>query len=356
MNPWEILGIDPNASRRDVKRAYARLIKECRPEEDPERFETIRGAYERATNIAKARERRGEAASGESVDVAPDETAGGPSDANEETAADAAKTDETDGGFDDALVNVTLRLDQDGASIIAADTEDHNPEGELEREVAEVVARLQNSDNVEEEFAKVIAERPVDLRWSEVFERELFGIDVDNNELLFALASREFRWSESRRFDSDFLECLYALEVGLKVRDELRIKAEQAPGEHYRAAAKIMLREAPPRWEYETELNNLGLQFYGTYGEYWNRLIYSEPLDEEPDDWSSSSGSSFEALGCFGMLAVVAVIKVAFRAAIEFVRSLEQGDVSPTPVLVAILVVASIALAAHARMEAPTYR
>lgn len=49
MTPWEVLGLDPATSdRRDVQRAYARLVKEHRPDRDPVRFQEIREAYRRA--------------------------------------------------------------------------------------------------------------------------------------------------------------------------------------------------------------------------------------------------------------------------------------------------------------------
>ncbi|HET7844260.1 MAG TPA: J domain-containing protein [Xanthomonadales bacterium] len=46
--PWQILGLEPGADAREVKRAYARLLKETRPEADPDRFQAIRWAYELA--------------------------------------------------------------------------------------------------------------------------------------------------------------------------------------------------------------------------------------------------------------------------------------------------------------------
>lgn len=53
---YETLGIPPEASLRDIKRAYAGLIKRCDQENDPGRFQEIRTAYEIATQIAKQRE------------------------------------------------------------------------------------------------------------------------------------------------------------------------------------------------------------------------------------------------------------------------------------------------------------
>lgn len=46
-DPWKVLELDPaTATVRDLKRAYARLIKQHRPEEDPEAFQQIHEAYQ----------------------------------------------------------------------------------------------------------------------------------------------------------------------------------------------------------------------------------------------------------------------------------------------------------------------
>lgn len=45
--PWQILELDPrSASEKDVKVAYARLVKQHRPDTDPEGFRRVREAYE----------------------------------------------------------------------------------------------------------------------------------------------------------------------------------------------------------------------------------------------------------------------------------------------------------------------
>ena len=46
---WETLGLDSEtASERDVKRAYAKLLKVTRPDKDPEGFQNLREAYDTA--------------------------------------------------------------------------------------------------------------------------------------------------------------------------------------------------------------------------------------------------------------------------------------------------------------------
>lgn len=44
--PFEALGIDADADERTVRRAYARLLKRHRPDDDPEGFQRINEAYQ----------------------------------------------------------------------------------------------------------------------------------------------------------------------------------------------------------------------------------------------------------------------------------------------------------------------
>ena len=46
MNAWEILGIEPTSDKKEIKKAYARLLKQYHPEENPEEFKQIQTAYQ----------------------------------------------------------------------------------------------------------------------------------------------------------------------------------------------------------------------------------------------------------------------------------------------------------------------
>jgi TPR repeat protein len=53
MDCWQRLGIAETADKREIKRAYAKLLKENNPEDRPAEFQAIREAYEQALQIAQ---------------------------------------------------------------------------------------------------------------------------------------------------------------------------------------------------------------------------------------------------------------------------------------------------------------
>ena len=52
-NVFRILEIEPTTDKKEIKRAYARLVKRYHPEEFPEEWEKIHDAYEQALKIAE---------------------------------------------------------------------------------------------------------------------------------------------------------------------------------------------------------------------------------------------------------------------------------------------------------------
>ena len=53
MNIWKILKIDPTNDKRAIKRAYAKLLKQNNPEDNPSGFQTLRDAYDRALSYCE---------------------------------------------------------------------------------------------------------------------------------------------------------------------------------------------------------------------------------------------------------------------------------------------------------------
>lgn len=57
-DPFSVLGVAEDASDADIKRAYLALVRRHSPEREPERFETIRAAYEAVADPRRRLERR----------------------------------------------------------------------------------------------------------------------------------------------------------------------------------------------------------------------------------------------------------------------------------------------------------
>lgn len=53
MDCWNILGLTPTVDKKHIKKAYAKNVKLCNPEDFPEEFQQLREAYEEALDAAK---------------------------------------------------------------------------------------------------------------------------------------------------------------------------------------------------------------------------------------------------------------------------------------------------------------
>lgn len=53
MDPWQILGVGRDASVAEIRRAYAVLLKQTRPDEDPEAFQSLVSARDIALSVAE---------------------------------------------------------------------------------------------------------------------------------------------------------------------------------------------------------------------------------------------------------------------------------------------------------------
>lgn len=56
MNVWDILGVEETKDKEQLKAAYRRKLRNVNPEDDPEGFMRLRGAYEEAVRLAEAME------------------------------------------------------------------------------------------------------------------------------------------------------------------------------------------------------------------------------------------------------------------------------------------------------------
>ena len=57
-NIYDILGIDKNADKKTIKQAYAKLVKQYHPEEQPEEWKRIHDAYELAIELASGQKQK----------------------------------------------------------------------------------------------------------------------------------------------------------------------------------------------------------------------------------------------------------------------------------------------------------
>jgi curved DNA-binding protein CbpA len=69
-DPYQILGLSPDADDERIRRRYLELVKEFPPERHPERFAAIRQAYESLRDLdTRLRYRLFEAGKNESIDA-----------------------------------------------------------------------------------------------------------------------------------------------------------------------------------------------------------------------------------------------------------------------------------------------
>ncbi len=55
MTPFQRLGLKPGSDEREIKRAYARELKRCRPDDDPQGFQELNQAYQHCLAVAARR-------------------------------------------------------------------------------------------------------------------------------------------------------------------------------------------------------------------------------------------------------------------------------------------------------------
>jgi uncharacterized RDD family membrane protein YckC len=53
MNCWEILGVEPWTDKKTIKSAYARRLKQTRPDDDPQGFRVLHDAYKQALALSE---------------------------------------------------------------------------------------------------------------------------------------------------------------------------------------------------------------------------------------------------------------------------------------------------------------
>ena len=69
MSPWQVLGIAPTEDTRAIKQAYARALKQTRPDADPEGYQRLRECYEWALGWVEWKREHPEGSADESEDA-----------------------------------------------------------------------------------------------------------------------------------------------------------------------------------------------------------------------------------------------------------------------------------------------
>ena len=74
MSYWQVLGIEPTADLRVLKRAYAIQLKQHKPERDPEGYRRVRSAYDAALQSLAARSSRPQLRTTSVIEAAPQQS------------------------------------------------------------------------------------------------------------------------------------------------------------------------------------------------------------------------------------------------------------------------------------------
>ncbi len=125
MKCFTILGLESGADERQIRRAYAVLLKQHHPEDEPEKFREIRTAYEAALAAArKAHAHHPPQPSGDRLEQGPSASDSIPPQEIEQSAGN--DRDEVEYALDAPLPNVAVRFDQ--IEIDFAPASAHHPE------------------------------------------------------------------------------------------------------------------------------------------------------------------------------------------------------------------------------------
>lgn len=135
MSPWQVLGIAPTEDTRAIKQAYARALKQTRPDVDPEGYQRLRECYEWALGWVEWQREHPQESADDGLDVDADAPQ------HDETAPIAARTAET------------------AATSVEVDDGEHMPSSPSQVDHAEVQAQAaRGPDSHETRAADSIAE------------------------------------------------------------------------------------------------------------------------------------------------------------------------------------------------------
>lgn len=165
-DPFGLLGVDSDVDAKTARRAYARLIRQFKPEHSPEEFQRIRSAYEAVRSLIEIRDQYGLdltfATGGE--DSSPEDSAGDDDQNGIVTEPEADPTEATPGDVDGARVWATLKpaADELEVSDEAKAAWDLAKDGDLAAARSQLEERLEHQPQVEDAIVRLYWLRRLD--------------------------------------------------------------------------------------------------------------------------------------------------------------------------------------------------
>lgn len=229
-DPWKVLGLKRDATLPDVKRAYARALKQNRPDDDPEAFARVHEAFE----ACMARVRQREAAARDDAPAWEEDEAHVPADApafeawvTDVAGREPALPDAAAPAVEREAAPAAVPVDAIDATDAAHDEEDAAPDPVSEAVEAILAAAETQSPWDFDAFLRA-DERLYDLRFKRavgdrVIQRAAYAVD----ELPWRTLGTIFHFFEvdsisDRRLRGDYM----AREAWLQVQGDLRFDQE----------------------------------------------------------------------------------------------------------------------------------
>ena len=325
---WEELGIDPTNDRRAIKRAYAKRLKQTRPDESAEEFQQLRHAYEAALQLAEwyefseVSESHAEFASPQA-----DVTDGG--DTNR--AQDAEAPQHADGEHVEherhAVADEGVGDSSDSAEELTDAPSTSSPPPIHEAAASAVARALQAEDILAAVDDELAGPTSIALDYRAVFEGVLISHLVDMWDgdprpsdafvRLVGELSKRFEWRTVRRVPpwlTRFYEFAADCEGALAAEEHLRRLAESEDSRQaFHSQARLLMDMRDYKKRDRRPVADLAGRMRRKFGTRWDQFIPAAGHAERAEI-ESSVQSGWEGPGCavwiFGFLAVRGLVRL----------------------------------------------
>ncbi len=251
---WNILGISPSTDKKVIKKAYSALLKQHRPDTDPEGYQQLREAFDLAIKTCRNAALTKEVPSD---NIAPSSV----SNSQETTKHKNAES------YFDASANTNLQqADQQQDEETSSELDNSRPILETNSEQApygEALAAASSIFNSENEdaglaiFTEIVHEnRLLNLKTKAYFEHMLLHFLVQQGDesmpyQLIRAAADEFHWFEEQHVDPEKRQNVLYLENRLncfKAYMNTLVATSQSGAAGDKAAAKLILGSFRPKY------------------------------------------------------------------------------------------------------------